>query len=125
MEHQAVEAAADRSAAQTFEVLWSALHDVMGSAATATLMRRAALQAVHAAPELDGFDVTRERFEYRYVLPASWSIAAPVAPPRSLDVLMRALRPLLVELTGPVMLKRLDGIPELRARGHFSPEVAP
>jgi hypothetical protein len=36
---------------------------------------------------------------------------------------MSELRPLLLELTGPVILRRLHGIPELRLGGHFSPEA--
>jgi hypothetical protein len=103
------------SAAHTFSVLWGALHDVMGSAATATLLRRAAKHASTRAPELDGFEVHRVRFEYRYVVPPSWSYEA-------LGALMSELRPLLVELTGPVVLRRLHGIPELQVSGHFSPD---
>jgi hypothetical protein len=102
------------SPAETFAVLWSALHDVMGSAATATLLRRAARHAVARAPELGGFEVHRVRFEYRYVVPPAWSHEA-------LGALMSELRPLLVELTGPVVLRRLHGIPELESCGHFSP----
>lgn len=112
------------SAAQTFALLWDALHDVLGSAATAALMRRAAKHAVARAPELDAFDVQRVRFDYRYLVPPSWAeCPAPGSP--ALDALMQELRPLLVELTGPVLLERLHDIPQLQSSGHFSPEVVP
>ncbi len=112
------------TAAQTFALLWSALHDVMGSAATATLLRRAAKHAETRAPDLGRFEVQRVRFEYRYVVPPSWADQSGDAH-ASLDALMRELRPLLVELTGAVVLQRLHVIPELSSSGHFSPEVSP
>jgi hypothetical protein len=115
------QAPAAGSAAQTFAVLWTALHDVMGSAATAALLRRAAQYGSNRSPELGALVVRRERFEYRYEVPNSWAQEAR----DSLHVLMSELRPLLVELTGPVVLRRLHGIPELQPGGHFSPEVQP
>jgi hypothetical protein len=107
------------SAAQTFAVLWAALHDVMGGAATAALLKLAAHRGALRSPELRAFDVRHEYSEYRYVLPGSWAQDAG----ESLHVLMSELRPLLLELTGPVILRRLHGIPELRWGGHFSPEA--
>jgi hypothetical protein len=107
------------SAAQTFAVLWSALHDVMGSAATAALLRRAAHRGAHRSPELSSLEVKRERLEYRYVLPSSWAQEMR----ESLQVLMSELRPLLLELIGPGVLRQLHAIPELRLGGHFSPEA--
>src|SRR4051794_7481491 len=101
------------SAAQTFAILWAALHDVIGSAATAALLRRAARQAAHRSPELVGLVVLRDRFEYRYEMPRAWAKEAR----ESLDALLSELRPLLIELTGPVVLRRLHGIPELQLGG--------
>ncbi len=113
------ESATAPTAARVFALLWAELHDVMGSAATAALLRRAAKHARDRAPELGGFEVQRARFEYRYVVPQTWT----EGPRPSLDALMQELRPLLVELTGPVVLKRLHRVPELQSCGHFSPEV--
>src|SRR4051794_14580074 len=92
------------NAAQAFAVLWSALHEVMGSAATAALLRRAAKHGSDRAPELGHLVVTRERFEYRYEVPSAWAQQSPDA----LVVLLSELRPLLAELTGPVVLRRLS-----------------
>lgn len=92
---------------------------MMGSAATAALLRRAAKHGEDRSPELGGLIVKRHRFEYRYELPTAWAQEAREA----LHVLMSELRPLLIELTGAVVLRRLHGIPELAPLGHFSPEV--
>lgn len=109
------------SPAATVEVLWVALTDVMGNAATATLLRRAAMRAAIRAPELGEFSVVRDRFNYRYVVPASWSAASPKGS-ASLRELLVELRPLLVDLTGPVVLHRLRDIPALRESDLFLPE---
>jgi hypothetical protein len=63
------------------------------------------------------------RFEYRYVVPRSWTESQAQGARFALDALMTELRPLLVELTGHVVLRKLHGIPQLQASGHFSPEV--
>lgn len=108
--------------AMLFGVLWETLNDVMGSAATATLVRRAVKHASSRVHGLDRVTITRERFEYRYVLPDSWQTEGD-AGMSSLRGLTRELQPLLIELTGPVVLHRLGNIPELRRCGLFDSEV--
>jgi hypothetical protein len=106
---------------EVVETLWVALSDVMGNAATATVLRRAALRASERAPELSDFSVVRERFVYRYTVPESWS-AGTQQSHESLRELFSELRPLLIDLTGSVVLQRLHGIPALRNSGLFAPE---
>ncbi len=101
-------------AAALFAIVWDALADVLGTAAVAAIVRRAAGRAAAESPELAELGVSRERLEYRYTLPKSWSAdGGPVA----LRVLARELGRLLVELTGTVVVRRLEQIPELRAHG--------
>jgi hypothetical protein len=107
---------AELSAGDLFTILWSALADVVGTAAAATLLRRAAQRALPHWPELVGLAITRERLEYRYSLPLSWRDPS-AAPPRALCELARELCALLVDLTGPVIVNRLAQIHELRSRG--------
>jgi hypothetical protein len=107
-----------------FELIWAALVDLLGSAATATLIRRSLKRASARAPELDGLSISRERFEYRYVLPVGWKDGATGAL-EGLRELARELRPLLIELTGPVVLHRLSGIPDLGRCGVFASEMEP
>ena len=86
---------------------------MLGTAAAATLLRRAALRAAPRCPELSTLSIIRVDLEYRYTVPASWS--EPTAdPPRALCELTAELYALLVDLTGSVVVNRLAQIPELR-----------
>ena len=104
-----------RAPAAVIELLWETLSDLMGSAATATLLRRAAKRATRQAPALAGFEIVRDVLEYHYRLPDSWKEAQGPELVNAMCELTRELRPLLVELTGAVVLRRLDTIPELAA----------
>jgi hypothetical protein len=113
-------AGAELSVAALFTLLWEALADVLGTAATATLLRRAARRAAPRYPELSELAISREKLEYRYTLPPAWAGGAE-GTPLALRELVAELRPLLVELTGPVVIRRLERIPELRKRGIIPP----
>ena len=111
------------SAAALFTLLWEGLADVLGTAATAVLVRRAARRAAPRNPELAELAISRENLEYRFTLPRAWTEradaanAAAAADAHALRELVGELRPLLVELTGPVVVRRLAQIPALRERG--------
>lgn len=107
---------ANLSAAGIFSVLWRALADILGTAAAATLLRRASLRALPRWPELAALSIRRESLEYYYTLPTAWNDPAS-DPPQALSELARELFALLVELTGSVVVNRLAQIPELRDRG--------
>ncbi|MFY2562947.1 hypothetical protein ACN469_35465 [Corallococcus terminator] len=113
----------DCEAAVLFEVLWAALVDLLGTSATATLIRRSLKRAAQAMPELEGISVSRERFDYRLVLPPEWK-AGTTGTMDGLREVARELQPLLRELTGPVVLRRLRGIPEIERCRLFPPEDA-
>ena len=110
---------ADLSAAIIFDILWRALADTLGTAAAATLLRRAALRALPRWPELAALSIRREGLEYRYTVPSAWNDPAPDAP-QALRELARELWTILVELTGSVVVNRLAEIPELRDQGIVS-----
>ena len=104
------------SSADLFGLLWRGLADILGTAAAATLLRRAAQRALPRWPELAALCIIRERLEYRYSLPANWE--EPVSQlPAALSAVARELWPLLVDLTGSVVVQRLEQIVELRDRG--------
>jgi len=104
------------SPAELFDILWRGLADILGTAAAATLLRRAAQRALPRWPELAALRIVRERLEYRYSLPPDWE--QPVSPlPGALSDVAHQLWPLLVDLTGTVVVQRLAQIPELRERG--------
>jgi hypothetical protein len=104
------------NAARLFAVVWDTLADVIGTAATATLLRRSARRA-----KLDELTVSREGFNYSYRLPPDWRDERP-EPLIALRGLARELGPLLAELTGPVLLRRLASVPDLRRCHLFSEE---
>ena len=109
-------AGADLTACDLFTVLWEALADILGTAAAATLLRRAAKRAGARWPELAELTIARETLEYRYTVPPAWKEASP-DPPEALCELARELWALLMDLTGSVIVNRLAKVPELRDRG--------
>ena len=113
--HGSDASAAGPSPAVLFNILWEALADVLGTAATAILLRRAAQRALPRCPQLAELAIERENLEYRYTLPSTWEDRTEVLP-EALRELIGELRPLLVELTGPVVLRHLEQVPELRER---------
>jgi hypothetical protein len=106
----------DLAAAALFAIVWDALVEVLGTAAVAAIVRRAAGRAAAQSPELAEIVIFREDHEYRYTLPHAWSHKTERAPP-ALQMLVAEIGQLLVELTGTVVVRRLEQIAELRARG--------
>jgi hypothetical protein len=100
--------------------MWEALTDILGSAASATVVRRAIREGRSRAPELDALVITREKFEYRYVVPPSWhSEPSTTTAMNDLSVLAAELEPLLNELTGAVVLHRLLALEDVADSGIF------
>jgi len=97
------------SAGTLFDVLWDAIADVMGNAATATLLRRASRRVCArdntSRLDLGALVIAREGLEYQYQLPPSWS--DPRLHHDAVCALVVELQPLLTELTGHVVLRRL------------------
>lgn len=100
-----------RTPAARFELLRRALEEIIGAAATATLIRRAARRAAGRTPELRDLSIERRGVELRYTLPTSWTREC-VDPLESLRDLVRELSPLLIELTGMVVIHRLGVVAE-------------
>jgi hypothetical protein len=110
---------ASLSVAALFAVLWDALADLLGTGATAILLRRATLRAAPDSPELAELAVVRDGLDYRYSLPAAWHAATDT--PHALRRLVAELLPLLAELTGPVAGRHLAQVRELRDGGLLPP----
>jgi hypothetical protein len=100
------------SGATIFKLLWAALVDLLGTAATAAIMGRASRRAQVRAPELSTLSFQRVDREFGYTLPAVFDRSD--GPPAALRELIDELQPLLFELTGPVALRRLQQVPQLR-----------
>ncbi len=113
------DAGAKLSGTALFGVLWDALVDLLGTSATATIVGRAVRRALPRSPELGELAIARVDREYGYVVPRSFDRAE--GPPVALRDLLDELRPLLVELTGQVVLRGLERVPELREWATVSP----
>ena len=100
-----------------FDLLWGSLAEVLGTAASAVLLRRAARRAMERAPELDQLLITRDTIGYTYVVPAAWQEPGAINPDAALRELVHELRPLLTELTGLVVVHHLERVPGLRGLG--------
>ncbi len=60
------------AAAELFTLVWKGLAEVLGTAATATLVRRAATRAAATTPDLPSVIVNRNAVTYEYEVPAIW-----------------------------------------------------
>jgi hypothetical protein len=112
------------SAAELFELLWETLADVLGTAATATLLRRSIKQAVARTARAEPVIVVSNGLDYTYRLPDAWKQSGNDEAVDALRTIAAELRVLLVELTGPVVVARLGRLAPLRKWGiDFSDET--
>jgi hypothetical protein len=112
------------SAAELFDLLWESLADVLGTAATATLVRRAIKRATSQTSWSGPVVVVRNGLDYEYRLPATWTQSGNGEAVGALRVVAAELRVLLVELTGPVVVRRLGRLALFRELGiDFSDEA--
>ena len=112
------------SPAELFHLLWESLADVLGTAATATLLRRAIKRAASYTSWSEPVIVTKNGLDYEYRLPETWKQPGNEEAIDVLRVVAAELRVLLVELTGPVVIRRLARLAPFRERGiDFSDEV--
>ena len=112
------------SAAELFELLWESLGDVLGTAAAATLLRRAIKRAAAQISSAESVIVVRNGPDYEYRLPDAWRQVGNEEALSALRVVAVELRMLLMELTGPVVVRRLARLASFRKLGiDFSDEA--
>jgi hypothetical protein len=114
-------AGAEPTVSTLFTLLWEGLADLLGTAATATLLKRASRRAAARSPDLSGLVIVREGLAYAYSCPPAWSVASD-GTPAALRALIDELRPLLLEMTGQIAIRHLEQILELRNAGLFAQE---
>ena len=111
-------------AAELFDLLWETLADVLGTAATATLLRRAIKQTAARTAWSEPVIVARNGLDYTYRLPEAWKQPANDEAVDVLRIVAGELRVILIELTGPVVVARLGQLAALRKWGiDFSDEA--
>jgi hypothetical protein len=109
------------TAEELFALLWDSMADLLGTAATAALLRRALRRASAQHPVLSGVATEREGLTYRYTVPPAWQQALDQEALAALRALTLELYPLLVEMTGPVVVRRLARLEPLR-RAALAPQ---
>lgn len=100
------------TASALFSLLWRTLANLVGTPATATLLRRSLKRLETQRPGLSGVRIERAEHDYVFTLPEEWSQASSTAL-EDLRALYAALCLLSRQLTGSVILRRLEAIPEL------------
>jgi hypothetical protein len=106
------------TAAELFQRLWDELAELVGAAATAALLRRAVKRAAVKQPELAALVLRREGLGYAWLLPAPWhELERRDAVEQLRRLVHDELHPLLRELTGAVVARRLAQAPELVEAG--------
>jgi hypothetical protein len=113
------------SAAELFELLWESLADLLGTAATATLVRRAVKRVALQTSRSESVVVTRKGLEYGHLLPETWKRPGNEEAVGALRLVAAELRVLLVELTGPVVVGRLGRLAAFRKSGIIFSDEAP
>jgi len=109
----------DVSTATLFGFVWQTLAEMLGTAAAAAIVRRAAQRAAGQSPELAGLILRRDDLAYHYTLPPAWSKTTQTAArgQGAFRPLVVEIGRLLAELTGSVVINRLEQVPALRERG--------
>lgn len=110
-----------RTASALFAVLWETLSDLLGTSASAALLRRSAKRVVGRRPALESLVISRSGLEYRYVVPPSWEQTSEESVDE-LRELVCELWPLLIDLTGPVVVRKLQNARELVESELIPPE---
>lgn len=108
------------SGAVLFGILWRELVVLLGTAASAAVLRRALRRALPHSPELVALSIERIDERYGYSVPPSFGLA--MGPSPGMRHLLDELRPLLSELTGEVAQRHLERVPELRRWARASSE---
>jgi hypothetical protein len=110
------------TAAALFDAMWTSLVDMLGPTATATLIERSVKRARAKQDNLEHPVIVREQFTYRHRTPPSWSGDTDLAS-TGFQAVVAELLPLLVELTGTVVVRRLREVPILERCGVIPRDV--
>lgn len=90
--------------------VWESMAEILGTAATATLIRRAAERGAGKMPNLTNLEISRDNLVRYYKVPESWRAPDQAQAVLEVSTLLDELRPLLARLTGQIVVRRIDAI---------------
>jgi hypothetical protein len=96
------------TAAAILEAVWESIAEILGTAATATLIRRAAERGASRTPNLRNIEISRNNLVRYYRVPDSWRDPREPNAAEEVETLLSELRPILIKLTGQVVVRRID-----------------
>jgi len=107
----------DTTAAALFGLLWGTMAEVLGTTATAVMVRRAAQRAAAHWPVLQQLVIRQDGLAYQFQVPETWQEGANPEVLAALRALGQEVCCLLRAMTGPVVIRRLARLMPLRRYG--------
>jgi hypothetical protein len=107
----------DPTAGALFGLLWETMAEVLGTTATAVLVRRAARRATAHWPVLQQLVIHQDGLAYQFRIPETWQEGSNPEALAALRALGQEVCHLLHAMTGPVVIRRLARLMPLRRYG--------
>jgi hypothetical protein len=107
----------DTTAAALFGLLWGTMAEVLGTTATAVLVRRAAQRAAAHWPVLQQLVIHQDGLTYQFRVPKTWEEGSNPEALAALQALGQEVCHLLHVMTGSVVIRRLARLMPLRRYG--------
>jgi len=107
----------DPTAATLFGLLCETMTEVLGTTATAVLVRRAAQRAAAHWPVLRQLVIRQDGLAYQFQVPETWQEGSNPEAFAALRALGQEVCQLLHAMTGPVVIRRLARLMPLRQYG--------
>ena len=107
----------DLTAAALFGLLWETMAEVLGTTATAVLVRRAARRATAHWPVLQQLVIHQDGLAYQFRVPETWQEGSNPEALAALRALGQEVCHLLHVMTGAVVIRRLARLMPLRRYG--------
>ena len=107
----------DTTAAALFGLLWGTMAEVLGTTATAVMVRRAAQRAAAHWPVLQQLVIHQDGLAYQFQVPATWQEGSNPEALAALRALGQEVCHLLRAMTGAVVIRRLARVMPLRRYG--------
>jgi len=107
----------DPTAAALFGLLWETMAEVLGTTATAVLVRRAARRATAHWPVLQQLVIHQDGLAYQFRVPETWQEGSNSEEMAALRALGQEVCHLLHVMTGAVVIRRLARVMPLRRYG--------